>query len=213
MRSRRSVILVFARAPIPGKTKTRLIPALGEEAAATLHQHLLKETLALASQVKGASVELWCAPDVGHPVFRQLEQQYQCRLLRQVGTDLGERMSHAVQQALRRYHSAVIIGTDCPELSVADLRQAINMLENEEVTVIGPAADGGYYLLGLHRFTPCLFQAMPWGSDKVLSLTRERLQQVGERYRQLPVRHDLDRPEDLEFFPELYSKYTVVKTC
>jgi rSAM/selenodomain-associated transferase 1 len=112
-------------------------------------------------------------------------------------------MAHAMQQALYTYQRALVIGTDCPELTSEELEQAFGMLDAENEAVIGPAADGGYYLLGLKHFEPELFRGIGWGSDKVLAQTLDRLEHAGMRYGKLAIRHDLDRPEDLDRFPEL----------
>lgn len=197
-------VIVFARAPLPGQAKTRLIPALGKEGAAALQQRLLEHTLALADTPHGGTLELWCSPDTGHPAFRRLATQYRIRLKQQRGNDLGERMAHALSTALQQSAFAIIIGTDCPELTAADISHCIRHLSDGCEAVIGPAADGGYYLLGLSRFEPSLFRGVSWGSDKVLDETLQRLDAAGMRWRQLGIKHDLDRPDDLRRFPELY---------
>lgn len=199
------VILVFARAPVPGETKTRLIPALGEEGAAALQQQMLENTLALVSRIEDCEVQVWCAPDTAHPSFHHMKKQHHCQLLPQQGNDLGERMAHAMQQALYTYRTAVVIGTDCPELTRNELEQTFRMLEGENEAVIGPAADGGYYLLGLKRFEVQLFHAIDWGTDRVLAQTLEQLEQTGMDCGRLAIKHDLDRPDDLGRFPELHT--------
>lgn len=199
------VILVFARAPVPGETKTRLIPALGEVGAATLQQRMLERTLNITTEVENCEVQLWCTPNTIHPSFGRLEREHRCRLLLQQGNDLGERMAQAMQQALSTYRAAIVIGTDCPELTSKDLEQAFGKLDAGNDAVIGPAADGGYYLLGLNRLEPDLFSGIDWGSDKVLAQTLARLERNGLCYHRMSIKHDLDRPEDLSRFPELYT--------
>lgn len=196
-------VLVFARAPVAGATKTRLIPALGAETAAQLSTRLLHRTLETACDYP---IELWCTPSADHPVFAECERSF--RLVRRVqqGGDLGARMAGALEDALRRASWALLIGTDCPELTAADLHQAASALQDGADAVLGPAADGGYYLIGLRRARADLFLDMPWGTERVLRETRRRLHEYGCRWFELPVRRDLDRPEDLAHFNYLFPR-------
>jgi rSAM/selenodomain-associated transferase 1 len=204
MKPAETTLIIFARAPIPGRAKTRLIPALGEKGAATLQQCLLENTLVTVSSLQTCRLELWCTPDTSHPSFRRLDNKYPLSLYQQQGNDLGERMAHAMQRALRESRNAIIIGTDCPELTGDDITQAAATLQQGYDAVIGPAVDGGYYLLGLKRYEPSLFQNIRWGTDSVFRQTLERLARAGMAYQTLKTKHDLDRPADLERFPELY---------
>lgn len=193
-------ILVFARAPIPGEVKTRLIPSLGPDGAAALHARLVRRTVALAAAAGDRPVELWSTPDTRHSLFQALAVEYALDLRQQQGRDLGERMHHALGSALARCSRALLIGTDCPELVTGDLRDADAILAQGSDVVLGPAADGGYVLIGLTRPSPTLFTAMPWGGSAVLESTRKRMLGLGLCWRELEVRHDLDRPEDLARF-------------
>ncbi len=191
-------ILVFAKAPVPGEVKTRLIPALGAGDAARLHALLLRKTLSSVVRSRVGNTELWCAPDVTHGFFQEMKARFGISLRLQRGDDLGGRMSFAFENVLEKASSAVLVGSDCAELSGADLRWASEALKNGCEAVLGPAEDGGYVLIGLSRPFPELFVDMPWGTENVLEITRERLRRKGWRWRELPVRHDVDRPEDLE---------------
>lgn len=206
-KARDGVLLIFAKAPIPGHAKTRLIPALGAEGAAALQQHLLDSTLTTSEAWSCGARQLWCSPDTSHPAFTRGAELRPITLHRQLGADLGARMAHAFEQALERYSWAIIIGTDCPELGTDDLQQAADLLRQGTDAVIGPAGDGGYYLLGLRRFDPGLFNDMVWGGSEVLAETLQRLQQLGMITRKLVLKHDLDRPEDLHRFPQLPLSY------
>lgn len=197
-------LLVFARAPIAGQAKTRLIPALGAEGAAALQQRLLDNTLRMAAAVAGTALQLWCSPDTDHPAFVRAADAYPLTRYPQRGDGLGERMAHALQTALASHPFAIIIGTDCPALDAKDIRECIDRLKSGCDAVIGPAADGGYYLLGLRRFEPSLFHAVDWGSEHVLAQTLERLDHAAMHCGKLALKHDLDRPEDLQRFPELH---------
>lgn len=198
-------VLVFARAPEPGKSKTRLIPALGPEGAASLHARLLERTLKVATAAGVGPVQLWCTPDTEHPYFAACRSRWAVSLHRQRGADLGERMDRALNDTLRRQpdRGAVLIGCDAPALSVEHLREAHRQLATGVDVVLGPAEDGGYVLIGLNRPCPALFSAMPWGTGRVLALTRERIATLGLPTHELDPQPDLDRPEDLAHWPAL----------
>jgi glycosyltransferase A (GT-A) superfamily protein (DUF2064 family) len=124
-------ILVFAKAPVPGQCKTRLIPALGAEGAARLAEDLLCGTLERVTQAGLAPVELWCAPQTRHPLFVRLSERLMLRLEVQHGADLGARMQAAAEAALGRAEQVVLIGTDCPALDADYLQQALQALTKQ----------------------------------------------------------------------------------
>lgn len=191
-------IMVFAKAPIAGAVKTRLIPALGADGTAALHAMLTRHCIATAVAAQLCPIELWCSPDTNHPFFTQCSKDYGVTLWEQQGNDLGARMAHAFDTVLQQNPYAVIIGTDCPALTSQDLRTALDTLRDGFDAVIGPAEDGGYVLLGLRKAVPLLFEDIAWGSGAVLALTRERLKRLQWRWHELAPRRDVDRPEDLE---------------
>ncbi len=199
----RARVMVFSRTPEPGKVKTRLVPALGPDGAARLHERLTHRAVRTAVASEAGSVELWCAPTTVHPFFSELETVFPLGLRLQQGDDLGERMAGAFDDALSEASTALLVGSDSPDLGQEDLRAAMAALQGDYDVVLGPAADGGYLLIGLRCPVPELFRNMPWGTAEVLALTRERLGRAGRRWYELPVRHDLDRPEDLSRFPDL----------
>lgn len=188
--------LVFARAPLPGAVKTRLIPALGADRAAALHRRLTERQLERLCAEPVGPVELWVTPETDHPFFAEQTERWPIGLYRQQGEDLGERMHWAAQQALTRADAVVLLGTDCPELDAAYARAAVRRLRTDDA-VLGPALDGGYVLLGLRRIDQTLFTDMPWGTSQVAELTRRRLEQLGWRWSELRSLRDIDRPEDL----------------
>ncbi len=190
-------ILVFAKAPIPGQAKTRLIPALGAQGAADLHEKMVRHTLDTATQANLCPVELWCANEPDHPFFYDLLQHYPLTLKQQCGNDLGERMNYALCKTLKQSPYALLIGTDSPSLAVNDLRNALEKLKNGDDCVLNPAEDGGYVLIGLSRCDDKIFSDIVWGSSSVLSATRERLQRLDWRWSELETHRDIDRPEDL----------------
>lgn len=198
MRSKKPALLVFARAPVPGKVKTRLIPALDADAAAALYRRLTRQALATAVESKLGDVILFCAPNTRHSFFRRLKSDFDIPLRSQRGADLGERMLNALNFALSRHQSAILIGSDCAELDAAYLQRAAARLNSDDVPVVlGPAADGGYVLIGTNRIDPRLFGGVPWGSDRVLEITRSRLGALKWRFSELETLRDIDRPEDL----------------
>ncbi len=197
MRFPRARLLIFAKAPEPGAVKTRLIPRLGAQAAADLARHLLLQTVERHARARLCPIQLWCAPDTRHPLFAALAAEFRLTLHAQGEGDLGRRMCNATRAALRRGEPAVLIGTDCPELDSVAVACALRWLGRGSAAVLGPAADGGYVLMGLRRLDPRLFRGIAWGGPRVLEQTRARLRSLGWRWRELPVMRDLDRPEDL----------------
>lgn len=194
-------LLVFARAPQVGQAKTRLIPALGAEGAAALHAGLVERTLQTACG-NAFDVLLWCHPDTHHPFFRDCADRFPLGLHAQAGGDLGARMAHALNTALAQHDHAVLIGTDCPDLDVADLATAFQALRAGTDVVIGPATDGGYYLIGLKRHCDALFADIDWGTSLVMNQTLARATQLGLSMQLLANRHDLDTPQDLVAFDD-----------
>jgi rSAM/selenodomain-associated transferase 1 len=194
------LLIQFAREPVPGKVKTRLIPALGAAAAARLHERLLLHTLEQLLACELGSVQLWVAGDVGHPALEPCRKM-QVPLLTQQGNDLGERMLRAFQSGLADHERVILVGSDVPGLSSDYVMQAAEALEGADA-VIGPACDGGYVLIGLRRVSAVLFSGVEWGSAAVLEQTEQRLGQLGWKWTRLSPLPDIDRPEDLRYVPE-----------
>lgn len=197
MRFPEARILIFCKAPLPGRVKTRLIPSLSPEQAAELHRQMALDTLAKVSRSRLCPAELWCAPDTVHPFFAQCGERFGVSLRPQRGKDLGERMHRALENALGRSAYALLMGSDIPSLTAAHLEEALSFLEQGADAVIGPAEDGGYVLIGLRRPQPALFENMPWGEDRVLEESRRRMHAMKMEWRELPVQWDIDRPGDL----------------
>jgi rSAM/selenodomain-associated transferase 1 len=189
-------ILVFARAPVAGACKTRLIQAVGARGAARVQRQLIEKTLETAVAAGLAPVELWCAPDCRHPFLQALRHDYGLRLQRQPRGDLGRRMSEALRRTLREARYAVLIGTDCPALTAADLGRALAVLRDGTPAVFQPATDGGYVLVGLSRPEPRLFHGIGWGGAQVMGGTRARLARFGLGWTELPALWDVDHPTD-----------------
>jgi hypothetical protein len=191
-------LIIFTRYPEPGKTKTRLIPALGAEGAATLQRQMTEHTLAQVKELQAkrlVSVEVYF---VGGN--QQLMQSWlgTSVIYRQQGDgDLGRRMAIAFQTALEAgKQRIVVIGTDCPDLKAEVMVKAFHALEQHDL-VLGPAQDGGYYLIGLCRLIPQLFTGISWSTAEVLQQTMSIAQRLELAVAYLPRLSDVDRPEDL----------------
>ena len=187
-------VVVFAKAPVAGQVKTRLYPALSPEEAAELQRRMIIHTLNTASLADLGSVELHCAPDTEHDFFANCSRDFDIRLKPQVAGDLGVKMQTALNDAGR----AILIGTDCPSIFPAYLRNAAAAVATANSIVFGPANDGGYGLIGQSGATPDIFTGIPWGTSDVMKSTRNILNAMGQAWRELPPIWDVDRPDDLE---------------
>lgn len=192
-------IIIFTRYPQPGKTKTRLIPILGPEGAANLQRQMTEYTIAevksllahhpLLVEVHFAGgnldlMETWLGSNI---TYRQQSEG-----------DLGRRMMSAFEISFAAGMSgAIIIGTDCPNLNGKLIDEAFQLLSHNDL-VLGPAADGGYYLIGLRRLFPELFVGIDWGTSQVRQQTVEIAAKLNLAIAYLPILNDIDRPEDLD---------------
>jgi len=193
-----STVIVFARAPIPGQAKTRLIAKLGAWGAARLQARLTERALQTAIASGCGPVELHGTPGARHPFFLKERRRFGVALRRQSGRDLGERMHCALRAALRRHRYALLIGVDAPELRAADLRRALRLLRSGCDVVIAPAEDGGYALIACRRAPRPIFERIEWGGNEVSARTVERLARLRLRWRALRTVWDVDRPADVE---------------
>ncbi|MFQ5487736.1 MAG: TIGR04282 family arsenosugar biosynthesis glycosyltransferase [Gammaproteobacteria bacterium] len=191
-------LLIFAKAPQPSRVKTRLASRLGAERAAQVHGELVQHSLATLSNGAAWATQLWCAPDTAHPFFQACRQHHRLSLHCQQGTDLGQRMHHALATALRHNSAALLIGSDCPYLTRTYVEEALDALHQGNDGVLVPARDGGYVLIGLRRPQSALFKDVPWGGPAVLASTRERFRRARLRWRELPPLEDIDDAQDLE---------------
>lgn len=198
-----AAILIFAKAPVAGEVKTRLVPPLKPEQAATLYKKLVNRTLKMATKRAIAPVILYCSPDESHPFFQQCQHTYSITSAQQMGKDLGARMLHALDAALENYRYAILIGTDCPAMSADYLEDAIQKLRSGSDIVIGPAMDGGYVLIGMKKIHKELFSDISWGEDSVFGSTMEKIMQAGLQLSLLDSMQDIDRPADLKYIKAL----------
>lgn len=191
-------ICLFTRFPAPGSTKTRLIPTLGAHGAADLHQRMTRQTVARA--------DAFCRtlPGSDLVIFHEGGEKGTMRdwlgplpFQRQVKGDLGTRLAAAVELSFSKGAERIIlIGSDCPELRETHLREALSALDASEL-VLGPAEDGGYYLMGLRRPLPLLFKGIPWGTETVLKVTLEKATTSGLSVSLLDRLSDVDEAADL----------------
>jgi rSAM/selenodomain-associated transferase 1 len=188
-------IAVFAKAPVAGRTKTRLIPLLGPGGAARLHCALLQQALETALEADIGSVLLWCTED--DPTLNDLAATLRVPMQRQCAGDLGQRMSHTFADLLPRVASAILVGSDCPVRSALDFREAGKHLMSGCDAVLGPTEDGGYHLIGLRSVQPALFTEIDWSTPAVMEQTRRRMRALDLSWHELAMRWDVDRPEDL----------------
>lgn len=193
-------ILIFAKAPVPGEVKTRLIPALGADRAAALAARLLQHAVRQALSAAIGPVELCAAPSKAHPLWKQLGLPESLEWSEQGEGDLGERLARGSRRVLERGERVLLIGGDCPELEAPQLQRAAAALGGHDAVLI-PSADGGYVLLGLTRFAAAPFEAIPWSSERVTALTLERLGGLGWRTALLPGLADVDVAADLQRLP------------
>ena len=187
------IVLIFVKNPVLGKVKTRLAASIGEEKALQLYHRLLQHTFDIVKQIE--STRRVCYSD-DIEEFDVFDQALFEKTL-QKGENLGARMANAFEEAFADgYREILIIGSDCWEMKASFLEDAFNALERFEV-VVGPAFDGGYYLLGLKEPMPILFEGKKWSTDTVLQDTLNDLNQLDIAYDLLPGLSDIDELEDL----------------
>ncbi len=200
--SHTAALVVFAKAPIPGQVKTRLCPPLTPDEAATLHGSFVLDTV---ERTKAATRRfdlpvdryLACAPSSDHAFFKIMEARQGIRLIDQMGDGLGERMAGVFDRLFARgYQSVVLVGTDVPTLPLDEYQRAFSLLKSHDL-VLGPARDGGYYLVGLTRPEPGLFTGIPWSTDHVLRTTEEKARSLGLAMALTAPWRDADTIDDL----------------
>jgi hypothetical protein len=192
--------VIFAKAPVAGQAKTRLIPALGPAGSARLALQLLEHTVAEVVAADTGPVELCVAPSLSHPTFNGLEIPQSVGWSEQGNGNLGERMARATQRVIGNAEHIMLVGTDCPELTRVQLQAAAAALVDHDACMV-PVSDGGYSLLGLRRHLPALFCEMPWSTDRVAGMTCARIAAAGWSLTMLPQLHDIDEPGDLQWLP------------
>jgi rSAM/selenodomain-associated transferase 1 len=189
-------LLIFAKRPAPGRTKTRLCPPLSAEAAAALYECFLRDTLDIARAAPAAERIVAFLPEDAAGYFAGLAPDM--ALAPQRGTDLGERMDRLLAEALRDGGPAVAIGSDSPTLPPAHIAAAFAHLNAGADVALGPSDDGGYYLIGLRRPQPRLLREVPMSTPDVLRATLALAGALGLRVALLPAWYDVDTAAELE---------------
>lgn len=195
-------LIQFAREPLPGRVKTRMMPHLSPERAADLHCELVRWTTSALISAGLGPVELAVAGNTGHDLFQHCLWLGVEGLSLQRGSDLGERMYNAISNGLGRCDRVILVGSDCPGIDRAYLLQAEAALNDSDL-VLGPATDGGYVLIGANLVCPEIFQGIAWGTETVLADTRRSIRAAGMSWAELPPLADIDRPEDLAIWEEV----------
>lgn len=196
----RSVVLVFAKPPEPGRVKTRLLGLLTPKKAAELHRACILDTITAVSNVPGCRkwLRLAASPNRAKEIGQGLSLTSRWHVGIQRGHDLGARLEEAFQSAFRSgFTRVMVVGTDTPWMGSDRILRAIQALRKAD-TVIGPTADGGYYLIGARRFIPSMFWSIPWGTSQVLDRTLAAIRKDHATCRMMPRDFDLDRPADVE---------------
>ncbi|MBX7153011.1 TIGR04282 family arsenosugar biosynthesis glycosyltransferase [bacterium] len=197
---KRRALIVFAKEPQAGKVKTRLCPPFTYEEAGALYRAFLKDAFEQYSRLSlpiGMDVVAFVTPN--RFFFNEFLSELNVKdILVQSGSDLGDRMFTAFKNVFDQgYHHAVVIGTDHPTLPDAIIQQAFEQLDSHD-GVIGPASDGGYYLLGIKQARSEYFSEIAWSTDTVFKTTRSRFDRLNETYFELPEWYDVDDIASLE---------------
>ena len=192
-----NALIIVAKQPIPGLTKTRLCPPFSAQAAADFYRCMLLDTLALAGRLDGVDPTIAYTPPDAHAYFSELAGNG-FGLVLQEGADLGERLANALAHHFDLgYRRAVIMNSDGPTLPLAHLQEAFSALDQAEIT-LGPGHDGGYYLIGMKESLPALFRGITWSTEQVIPQTLAICRRRGYRVHQLPEWYDVDVGADLD---------------
>lgn len=195
------LIVQFARAPVAGFVKTRMLPHLSRQEALKLHESLVimccKQLIASGL----AEVQLWVDDQPDHPLFLSCLDRGVSSIKVQRGSDLGEKMFDCLSHSLREYQSVILVGSDCPAIDHRYLIEAFQALESVPL-VFGPALDGGYVLLGAREIYTELFDDISWGESTVLRKSLAAAKRLGAEVSILKSLRDIDRPSDLYHYSE-----------
>ncbi|AFL85260.1 hypothetical protein Belba_2717 [Belliella baltica DSM 15883] len=203
MQSKKALI-VFQKNPVLGKVKTRVAATLGEKQALEIYLQLLRHTYKMINQLQEIDTFIYFSEKIDSDLDEIFVEEVQFRV--QNGADLGSRMKNAFEEVFNEgYEKAVIIGTDCPEITVSIIHDAFEKLDLTDV-VFGPAEDGGYYLLGKKKIDSALFDNMTWSHKNVLSDSIKRLNLKQQTFTLLEMLSDIDNEADWERYKNLISQ-------
>lgn len=190
----KNALIVFAKNPLPGKVKTRLAKSTGDKFALKIYKRMLENSYLVTKSLK-CKKYLFLSEKRNNTLFDDSFEQ-----LLQSGNDLGERMKNAFSKILKKgFTNIVLIGTDCPGLDSKILNSAFEKLKEHDI-VIGPAFDGGYYLIGMKQNNFFIFENMKWGTEKVFEQTILKLILYKKKYALLKTLVDIDEESDLSFY-------------
>lgn len=190
-------LILFAKKPVPGKVKTRLLTEFSPVRAAEIAAFCMRATAELAAANWPGEIFLYVTPDADHPVFKAIEDDLHVNVCIQGEGDLGDRMYSALRDSIENAGSAAVMGVDIPHCSPSIIEKAFDTLSTGE-NVIGPTHDGGYYFLGLNAsVSPELFEGIQWGGEEVFQQTLLRADKLGIKFELMPILLDIDTPRDL----------------
>jgi uncharacterized protein len=193
-------LIIFVKNPVPGKVKTRLARSIGDQQAADVYRQLLLHTKSITYQLNEVDRLVYYADDIAENDLWE-SSAYEKR--QQQGEDLGERMASAFAACFHAgYKRVIIIGSDCVEITTAHIEQAFVALNTKDL-VIGPATDGGYYLLGMKKLNQGLFENIPWSTSAVMTRTLLKVNELGLNYLSIETLSDID---DLEAYQKMKNE-------
>jgi len=193
---------IFVRTPVPGTVKTRLVPPLSPEQACDLYGAFLQDLFRRVSRLKNTRVTVFYAGESAETLAPFVPRGW--TLEPQRGADLGERLALAFDRLLGAAARAVIIGSDSPDLPIQYIRRAFQRLKHKDVA-LGPATDGGYYLVGLRSAAPGLFEGVEWGGEAVFARTLDRVRELALSLSVLPLWYDVDDESSLRTLETLLA--------
>lgn len=193
-------LLIFVKSLIYGRVKTRLAATVGNDSAIKIYQQLLVHSHAVFKNICADKIVFY-SEFIEEDVWKNHEFEKEI----QRGNDLGERMKNAFITAFeKRYEKVIIVGTDCPRIDEDILEIAFTKFDDHDI-IIGPSTDGGYYLLGMKKAEPFLFENIKWSTGSVLKETISRCIKKNWSYFVLPELTDIDEEKDLVHFRETFN--------
>jgi rSAM/selenodomain-associated transferase 1 len=190
----KNALIIFRKNEVLGNVKTRIAAKVGDQKALEIYQYLVDHTLHACRSI-ASSKFIYYSDFIPTD---SISSHYEFKFEIQAGFDLGSKMQNAFQNLFDKgFENIILIGTDCAELEPRHIEEAFELLESHEA-VLGPAKDGGYYLVGLKRQIPGFFEGIPWSTSKVLLLTLEKLEKQTVTYGLLDLLSDIDEWEDWE---------------
>lgn len=192
-------LIVFIKAPIPGKCKTRLSPFLSPQQASEFYKTLVMTCMSNIQSCMDTNISIYTTPDTMHPFIQNLIKKYDVSLHLQIGENLGERMTHAIQHSLKSYDKCVLIGSDCPYIDADYITRAFKTLQQYDM-VFGPANDGGYVLVGANKLNNAIFSHTDWGMGSVLQQSLNNCSAAKYSTHLLNSLTDIDTPQDYQAY-------------